>query len=147
MTQKIEPLNASEKGWLEENPRRLRTFAGKPADHRFSLPEIDALYRDWRTGDHKDEDPNPMINAFGTAFGQHFVDQLSMSWSVVTDEHGTEMAVTAQPGDIVVFPPNFVGKRYASGEVGFFEPGFDAMAKDIARVREELTKKSWWKVW
>jgi hypothetical protein len=51
------------------------------------------------------------------------------------------MAVTSQPGDIVVFPPNFVGKRYASKENGFFEPGFAAMSKDIIALRERWRKK------
>jgi hypothetical protein len=141
MKPKIEPPNAAEVRWLQQNLQRLREFAGKPSDYRFSLTELDLVYRDWCTDNVFGEDPNPMINAFGITFGQYFVDHLSMAWSVVTDAHGTEMAVTSQPGDIVVFPPNFVGKRYASKDNGFFEPGFAAMSKDIIALRERWRKK------
>ena len=141
MKPRLEPPNAAEVRWLKQNLQRLCEFAGKPSDYRFSLTELDIIYRDWRTNSASAADPNSMINAFGITFGQHFVDHLSMAWSVVTDAHGTEMAVISQPGDIVVFPPNFVGKRYARKESGFFEPGFAAMSKDIIALWDRWRTK------
>jgi len=146
MQQKIESPNAGELRWLDENLNRLREFAEKPAGHHFSLSELDGVFRDWIASRRADEDPNPMINAFGTAFGQYLVDRLSMAWSVLTDEHGTEMAVCGQPGDVLVFPPNFVAKRFAAKEVGFFESTFRSMAADIEAARKKAAKP-WWRPW
>ena len=146
MPQKIESPNAGELRWLDENLNRLREFMKKPADHRFTLPELDGAFRDWTASRHAGEDPNPMINAFGTAFGQYLVDHLSMTWSVVTDEHGTEMAVCSQPGNVLVFPPNFVAKRFVAKETGFFESTFRPMASDIEAARKRA-EKPWWRPW
>jgi hypothetical protein len=147
VSQKIESPNAAELQWLEQNLDRLREFATKPAGHRFTLVELDSSFRDWTASKPHEEDPNPMINAFGAAFGQYFVDHLSMVWSVVTDEHGTEMAVCAQPGDVLVFPPNFVAKRVVAKEVDFFETTFALMAADIEATRRKAQPKPWWRLW
>jgi hypothetical protein len=90
-------------------------------------PELDAAYAawftDWRARPAGErDDPNVFDNAFGLAFGQHLVDTLGLEWAIVTDEHGTEIAVHGQPGDVLVFPPNLVAKRLERGEMHFFEP-------------------------
>ncbi len=143
---RIETPNAAELRWLAENLDRLRAFARKPAGHRFSLAELDAAYCEW-IGSRGEDDPNPMINAFGAAFGQHLVDHLAMTWSVVTDGHGTEMAVCGQPGDILVFPLNLVAKRFVAKEAGFFESLYIAMARDIEALRRKARPKAWWRFW
>ena len=146
MLQTIENPNAAEIRWLGESLDRLRAFAKKPAGHQFSLAELDSAYRDW-IDSRSQEDPNPMINSFGTAFGQHLVEHLSMTWSVVTGEQGTEMAVCGQPGDILVFPPNLVAKRFVAKEVGFFETLYGAMARDVTDLRRKAQPRPWWKFW
>ncbi len=146
MPQKIEAPNAAEVRWLEQNLDRLREFAKKQAGHRFTMEELDTAYRDW-VDTRGEEDPNPMINSFGTAFGQRLVEDLSMAWSVVSDEHGTEMAVCGQPGDVLVFPPNLVAKRFVAKEVGFFGPLYVAMARDIDEFRRKAQPKPWWRFW
>lgn len=147
MPQKIESPNAAEVRWLDDCHKSLCQFAGKTAGHRFSPEELDIAYRDWMSGKKEDEDPNSMINAFGSAFGQLFVDRLKMAWSVVTDEHGTEMAVCGQPGNVLIFPPNFVAKRFVANEVGFFASAFAAMSRDVERLRIEAKPRPWWKPW
>lgn len=147
MPQKIESPNSAEARWLEECQNNLCRFAQKDAGYRFSPDELDATYRDWISRRKEGEDPNAMINAFGAAFGQLFVDRVGMAWAVVTDQHGTEMAVCGQPGDVLVFPPNFVAKRFAAKEAGFFASAFPAMARDIERLRTEAKPKPWWKPW
>ncbi len=146
MPQKIESPNAAEIRWLDQNLDRLRELAKKPAGHQFSLAELDAVYGDWIRS-RGDEDPNPMINAFGAAFGQYLVDHLSMAWTVVTDEQGTEMAVCGQPGDVLVFPPNLVAKRFVAKEVSFFEKLYDVMSRDINELRRKAQPKPWWRFW
>jgi len=147
MPQKIETPNAAEVHWIEDSQERLREFAKKTTGYRFTSGELDAIYRDWMSVKKDGEDPNPMINAFGLTFGQLFVDRLKMVWSVVTDEHGTEIAVCGQPGDVLVFPPNFVAKRFVAKEVGFFSSAFAAMSRDIERLRHDAKPKPWWRPW
>ena len=146
MPQKIESPNEAELRWLDQNLIRLRKFAKKPADHRFTIAELDAVYRDW-VSSRGEEDPNPMINSFGTAFGQRLVEDLSMAWSVVTDEHGTDMAVCGQPGDVLVFPPNLVAKRFVAKEVGFFESLYGVMVREIQELKRKAQPKPWWRFW
>ncbi len=146
MPQKIESLNEAEIRWLDQNLARLCEFSKKPAGHRFTMAELDVAYRDWYEW-RGDKDPNPMINAFGTAFGQRLVEDLSMTWAVVTDEHGTDMAVCGQPGDVLVFPPNLVAKRFVANELGFFETLFGAMVRDIRELRRKAQPKPWWRIW
>jgi hypothetical protein len=97
--------------------------------------------------DAESEDPNPVINAFGIAFGQYLVDQLQMTWVVASDQHGTEMAVHGQPGDILVYPPNLVAKRYTARETVFFAALFTEFQSQIKIVRSQTPKRPWWKFW
>ena len=152
MPQKILKPNASEEKWIQANlglgQELVRTFAPSSAGAPASLRSLDEAFAAWLAQhDPAKEDPNPMINAFGIAFGQHFVDKLHFSWAVVSDEHGTEMAVHGSPGDIIVYPPNFVAKRYTSKATGFFESTFAEMKRDVERVRSAPAKATWWKFW
>ena len=134
---KIEYPNQAELGWIEDNLRKAREFVGKEKDENIELKELDDAFAKWLdTNDPENEDPNPFINVFGIAFGQYLVDQLGLKWMVVTDRDGTEMAVYGQPGDILVFPTNFVAKRYVNKQKEFFSLFYPEMKKDI----EQLTK-------
>lgn len=81
------------------------------------------------------EDPNPFINAVGIALGQHLVDALGLRWVIVTDQYGTEVAVHGDPGNVLIFPPNLVGKRFASRTTGFIAPLIEQVCADIGRSR------------
>jgi hypothetical protein len=61
---------------------------------------------------------NAIVNATGAAFGQLLVNTAGFRWVVVSDEHGTEMAIIALEGtaDVVVYPMNLVAKRYETKE-------------------------------
>jgi len=96
------------------------------------LDEAFARWLDMHDPTH--EDPNPYINAFGIAFGQYLVDHCGLKWMVVIDDQGTEMAVRGQPGDVLIFPSNFVAKRYVSRQKNFFSLFYAEMKKDIERL-------------
>lgn len=76
-----------------------------------------------------------MINALGLAFGQYLVDRLGLVWKLVEDEHGTEVAVHGQVGDVLVFPPNLVAKRLEDRVTGFFVPVAAQIEQQVADVR------------
>jgi hypothetical protein len=91
---------------------------------------LDAAYLAWfKQHIRETEDPNPIINSFGLSFGQYLVDNLSLNWVVVSDEQGTEIAVHGQPGNILVFPPNLVAKRYVQGKTDFFSSSLQRNAE------------------
>jgi hypothetical protein len=134
--QTIEPPNDAEAEWVRTNVMGVREAAGGEA----SPAQIDELYagwfEEWTAKPEEDrEDPNPMINAFGLAFGQVLVDELGLDWAVVTDKYGTEIAVHGQPGDLLVFPPNLVAKRFERGETHFLQPIYQEIAAQVAERR------------
>ena len=131
-----EPPNDAEAEWVRTNVMGVREAAGG----ELTPAQIDELYAGWfeewaaKPEEHR-EDPNPMINAFGLAFGQVLVDELGLDWAVVTDKHGTEIAVHGQPGDLLVFPPNLVAKRFERGETHFLEQIYQGISEQVAELR------------
>jgi hypothetical protein len=87
------------------------------------------------------DDPNAIINMIGLAFGQVLVDRLGLAWVVATDEHGTEIALHGELGDLLVYPTNLVGKRWASGEDKFLDALGTQMIADIAPRQDARMKK------
>jgi hypothetical protein len=68
--QTIEPPNDAEAEWVRMNVMSIREAAGGES----TPAQMDELYAgwfaEWAARPEKDrEDPNPMINAFGLAFG------------------------------------------------------------------------------
>ena len=140
MGQRIEILTEAERAWVAENVARARDlgrkYGGDPETS--SAPSLAALDAIWSVfGAHlrsSGEDPNFLINMIGLAFGQRLVDELGLEWAVVTDEHGTEIAVHGQPNDILVFPTNAMAKRWTSGDENFVVDLYTAMAGDLRRL-------------
>ena len=155
MPQTVLELNESERRWIDAHLRVARsTIKAFAPDHgqEITLRALDAAFGAWLAQhDPTKEDPNPYINAFGVAFGQHFVDELHFTWVLVQDEHGTQMAVHGapgdQPGDVFVYPPNFVSKRYLIKTTDFFERTFQEMRGDIEHPPNAPAKKPGWKFW
>jgi hypothetical protein len=150
MAAKITKPNEAERQWIAKNLAATREFvsAFSAGSSDIELPVLDAAFAAWlQQHDHESEDPNPVINAFGVAFGQNLVDQLQLEWVVASDEHGTELAVHGQTGDVLIYPANLVAKRYTARETGFFVPLFDEMRARIESVRSETPERPWWKFW
>jgi hypothetical protein len=141
VAQTISELSVAERAWVEDNlaaARRYVVDAGVSVDEGGAPdpPALDAAWSFWlQAWPAEEEDPNPVINALGIAFGQYLVDRLGLDWKVVEDEYGTEIAVHGQPGDVLVFPPNLVAKRLESRTVGFFVPVAGQIEQQVAAVR------------
>ena len=134
--QKIEPPNESELQWVQAHVDAVKASTGGET----SPSVLDDVYAGWYeqwAGQPEEarEDPNDMINAVGLAFGQALVDGVGLDWAIVTDEHGTEIAVHGQPGDILVFPPNLVAKRFERGETRFLQMVYDGIAEQVTALR------------
>lgn len=142
MAEKIEDLSASERVWLSLNLGRARNFArkygGDPDNSTVaSLAGLDAA---WSAMAPKlrepGGEPNFLINAVAAAFGQRFVDELGFEWKLITDNHGTNLCVQAQPYSMIVTPTSLIAKRWNSGEDHFIASLFSVMSADIRHTRE-----------
>src|SRR5215470_15645474 len=119
MKQKIEPLNASEEAWvrtqLENAATFVQTFSPADAQQPLTLAALDRAFAAWLASEPT-EVPliNATINHVGIAFGQALVDGLELQWVIATDEYGTDLVVYGLPqrGDVLVYPANFVAKRW-----------------------------------
>lgn len=134
--QKIEPPNDSELAWVRAHVDAVKEATGGDV----GVAALDELYAGWYeewAAQPKDarEDPNDMINAVGLTFGQALVDGIGLDWAIVTDEQSTEIAVHGQPGDILVFPPNLIAKRFEHGETRFLQMVYDGIAAQVAELR------------
>lgn len=142
--QKITDLTPGEQDWIARNLAKAGEVAeryglGPDAESRLGPATLDRAWAAWLAEHQRGaDDPNSIINAFGIALGQHFVDRLGLEWKVVQDDQGTEMAVWGRAGDVLVFPPNLVGKRYASGVTTFFEEVATQTEATVTEVRAKL---------
>ena len=141
--QRVDAPTAAELEWVQAGVAAVRALADGhgSADAPLDPPLLDEVYAAWRTGwdqapSAERDDPNPYVNAFGVAFGQTLADGLGFEWAVVTDDYGTEIAVQRQPGDVLVFPPNLVGKRFETGETGFFVPVYAEIEELVGTLPE-----------
>lgn len=145
LSQQISELSASEQQWVDGNvelAREIAKTAGLEVERVLDPQTLDIAWAGWLAGHARgEEDPNPYINAFGLALGAYLVDRLGLEWKVVQDEHGTEIAVWGREGNILVFPPNLVGKRYVAETTTFFADVAAKTEEQVSNVRAEACDK------
>jgi hypothetical protein len=138
VSQKISDPTPAEQVWITDNlaaARELLVNTGGDATNVLEPSLLDTTWAAWLREHDPDEDPNPVINALGAAFGQHLVDRLGLAWKIVEDEHGTDLAVYGTPGDILIFPANLIAKRYEGRETHFIAAAADQIADRVMQVR------------
>jgi len=147
--QRIEPLNDAEQRWVAAEVSNARNLVAQfnPGDASDTLtPEIlDRAYRAARSSAAEDADSaNAIINAIGMAFGQYLVVQLGFEWVAVFDDYGSEIAVVALPGqaNMLVFPPNMVAKRWASGDTDFLSVVYKDIEEDLRKFQASWSAPS-----
>lgn len=141
MKQKIEPLNESEAGWikiqLENASKFVEGFSPEDAEYPLTLGALDRAFASWIASKPNDTALiNAVINYVGIAFGQALVDGIGLNWVVSTDEQGSELAVYGFPerGDVLVYPANFVAKRWERRETNFLEKAYEQIGQDVRTV-------------
>jgi Domain of unknown function (DUF3806) len=143
MEQQISELNDSEKGWLADQLRAARAFVESFSPGHGSqeptLSVLDRAFAAWLATDPTDVDLiNRNINAVGIAFGRALVEGLGMRWVIAQDEAGTDLAVFGFPGrgDVLIYPANFVAKRWERREVHFLEDSYRRIKDDVNQLLE-----------
>jgi hypothetical protein len=61
-----------------------------------------------------------------------------MRWVIVHDDAGTDLAVLGFPGrgDVLIYPANFVAKRWERREVDFLERSYRRIEDDVRQLME-----------
>jgi len=137
---------------LDAVPLFINSYSPSDSGLPVSLAILDRAFAAWLKQDVQDNAQiNGTIKIVGVRFGQFLVDEVGFRWTVATDRQGTELAVLALPGhgDVLVFPANFVAKRWERRESDFMVWAFDAIRKQVHQVQatNERQHRPWWKVW
>jgi len=141
MKQRIHPINASEAAWiktqLENAAKFVEGFSPKGSEQVLALSALDRAFAAWIASEPSDTDLiNAVINYVGIAFGQALVDGMGLQWVIATDEQGSDLAVYGFPGrgDVLVYPANFVAKRWERRESTFLEKAYRQIGNDVREV-------------
>ncbi len=135
----VHPLGESDAAWVQGMLERVTALArthGDPATSKQpSLAALDSMWAEAILTVTDDIGANAIINLVGVGVGQYLVSELALEWSVVVDEFGTDLAVTGQPGNIVVTPTSLVAKRWETKAQTFVVATVGALVKDLRRMR------------
>ena len=122
----IEPIGEEDRTWIAEQLAivdRL-VLCHSPADRGLELSPavLDRVYAGWwKSPTRYDGDPNEIVDAAGSAFGQYLVEQRGLSWVITTDELGSDLAIHDKSGRFFVYPACLIANRYERGETRFLE--------------------------
>lgn len=141
MDAKIEQLTEGEHEWIVQQIAIARDFVqrtlNKNTDELPSPEDLDQAFNAWlHSTSHDPSEVNSVINCIGVAFGKHLVDSTPLEWVIASDEYGTELALYGLPGqgDILVYPQNFVVKRYESNVGIFIVESVNQIRSDVSSV-------------
>jgi len=147
MNQKIDSLNEKEVDWLQSQregaSKFVKEFSPSDSEMPLTLGALDRAFANWMSSDPRPESINDGITYVGIAFGQTLVDGLGLNWVFATDDQGTDLAVYGLPGrgDVLIYPANFVAKRWERRETNFLEWSYEQIAADIRALVKSWEKK------
>jgi hypothetical protein len=118
----IEELTDDEHEWIQANLAAI-AVAGVDVHDPESLGRFnDMKYAEWVATGRK-SDPNPTINMIGIGLGECLNQLIGTAWVVANEASGGELAIHRAASNVLMYPPNAVGKRWSDQEPGFI-PGF-----------------------
>jgi hypothetical protein len=151
------PLTDKERQWVAQQIDGARKFVAvkspADADQPMTLEALDRAFAVWLPQSGSDgEQINAVINVVGVQFGQFLVEWAGFEWTIAADEQGTDLAVLALPGrgDVLVYPANFVAKRWVRRESNFLAASFEAIRKQVDAVQAGAgggERRPWWRFW
>jgi hypothetical protein len=158
MKQKVNPLTDREIAWIASQidgaSKFVDAFSPTDADQPLTLAALDRAFAAWLGTETTDNQlVNGAINCVGVAFGQFLVDGVGLAWVIASDKSGSDLAVYGLPGrgDVLVYPANFVAKRWERRETNFLETSYKQIADQVQAVAQanaaKPAGKPWWKFW
>jgi hypothetical protein len=135
-------------------PLFIDAYSPDDSGQPITLSILDRAFTSWMAQDIRDNTQvNATINIVGVRFGQFLVDEAGFRWVIATDRKGSDLAVLALPGrgDVLVYPANFVAKRWERRETNFLAGAFVAI-RDQTKAVEAATgsvgpRRPWWRFW
>jgi hypothetical protein len=121
----------------QEKRKFVEDFSLGKNGQSLTLAALDQAFAAWVASGPTDPNLiNAIINCVGIAFGQALVDGIGVKWVIAADDHGTDLAVYGLPaqGDVLVYPVNFVAKRWEPRETNFLEDAYQKITQDIHEV-------------
>jgi Domain of unknown function (DUF3806) len=142
----VSALSDAEQAWIRQQLAAADQFVTDYGSARVvqelggtGLAALDHAWASWLDRQVVDpQDPNPVINAVGVAFGEALIGALEgFGWVIATDAQGSDLAVSGLPGsgDVLVYPANVVAKRYESRTAVFLVALHAEMVRDIEQLR------------
>ena len=158
MKQKVTQLTDKERAWVAEQlegaSRFVDAFSPTDAGRPLTLVALDRAFAAWMGTQETDTQlVNAAINCVGVAFGQFLVDGGGLAWVIASDENGTDLAAYGLPGtgDVLIYPANFVAKRWERRETNFLESSYGQIAEKVKAIAHangaRSAGKPWWKLW
>ncbi|HZE80108.1 MAG TPA: DUF3806 domain-containing protein [Candidatus Polarisedimenticolia bacterium] len=146
MKQKIDPISEGEQAWIATQLVNasgfVAAFSAQDAEATISLTALDRAFAAWMGSGTTDdaESTNKIINSVGVAFGRFLVEGLGLRWVIATDEHGSDLAVYGLPGtgDILLYPTNFIAKRWESQETNFIEESYRQIERQVRSIERQF---------
>ena len=150
MKQKIDTPDEKEQAWiaeqLENATKFVSTFSPQDAKQSLTLGALDRAFSQWIASGAADNaaETNRIINCVGIAFGRFLVEGLGLKWVIATDEYGSDLAVYGLPGtgDVLVYPANFVAKRWERRETDFLEQSYGWVEQQLESFRRRWSGAS-----
>ncbi len=137
-------ITETERAWIEAQTalgyQLVSEYSPSDAHNQLCPQALDRAWTSWLAKDIDDaECINQVINGIGTCFGILLVNTGVFEWTIATDDFGTDLAVRALPerGDVVVFPANFVSKRWERKESAFLADGYRSILKYVENLKKE----------
>ncbi len=147
MKQKIDSLSQKEQAWvaaqLEKAAYFVETFSSADAGQPLTLAALDRAFAAWIASKPTDVAIiNAVINCVGAAFGRFLVEGIGLGWVIATDKHGSDLAIYGLPdkGDVLIYPANFVAKRWEKREIDFLESSYQQIAAQVQNLRLRSSK-------
>jgi hypothetical protein len=144
----IKSISEAEAQWIQEQMRAGAQFVAEFTNQTGSvdsLADLDAAWAAWMDTSPTDlEDINHAINCTGIPFGSLLVGTGQFSWCIASDEWGTDLAVRALPdrGDVLVYPADFVSKRWESRTTDFLADAFPQILEHVAKTKQDWDDSS-----
>lgn len=149
MKQRINPVNENETAWiktqLENASKFVEGFSQEDEEKPLALAALDRAFAAWIASEPTETDLiNAVINHVGIAFGQALVEGIGLKWVIATDNQGSELAVHGFPGrgDVLVYPSNFVAKRWERRETNFLEKAYQQIGRDVRAAFRDWQRSS-----
>ncbi|HXT58917.1 MAG TPA: DUF3806 domain-containing protein [Pirellulales bacterium] len=149
----------AEKEWtwvrsqLDAVPVFIEAYSPDDAGRPITLQMLDRIFASWLTQDIRDNaQVNAAINIVGVQFGQLLVEAAGFQWVIATANGHSDLAILALPrrGDVLVYPANFVAKRWEKRESNFIAEAFEAIRQQVEQIKAAGTTdthRPWWRFW